>query len=217
MPTFAMVNPVSQGTTKTVVKAKNAVEGANKLYSKLSEHFATNVEHLAFTVQEFKNKNTLGKGPLNSYTHFIATELRGTKNPLAIKVHIDEVKLSKKQTKELQKNFANVLGQIKSTNNLKGGSLDDIYAIDDDDDLFEDEDSDEEWIYNIHRHAKFKKRYPISEMWYYPWAYWDILPSQYINIPTFRLNMSPYVRMMAPLTTIVTKVEKKVVEPSDDA
>jgi hypothetical protein len=216
MPTFAMVNPVSQGTTKTVVKAKNSIEAANKLYSKLAEHFASNVEHLAFSVQEFEKKNTLGKGSLNKYTHFIATELRGTKNTNAIKVHIDQVDLPKKQAREIQKNFANVLSQIKSTNKLKGGSLDDIYAIDDDDDLFGDEDSDEEWIYNIHRHAKFKKRYPISEMWYYPWAYWNILPSSYINIPTFRLNMSPYLRMMAPLSTITIKKETKVVPPGWD-
>jgi hypothetical protein len=219
MPSYAMINPVSQGTAKTVVKANSPIDAANKLYNKLSQHFSSNVEKFAFTIQDFDKKSKLGKGSYKDYHHFLATELRGTKNINAVKVQIEQIEIKKKHSNEIQKNFATVVSEIKNTNKLKGGGyLGDIYDIGDDDaDLFEDEDSDEEWIYNIHRHEPYRKLHPISDWWYYPWSYYDMIPSTYINIPTFRLNMSPYVRLMPPLSSVmIVKKETKVVPPDSD-
>ncbi len=199
-----MINPVPQGTIKTVVKAEDSITAANKLYAKMSSHFAGNLENFQFTIQEFENKKDLGKGKISDYSHYSVSELRGSKNTNAVKVNLEPIKVNKKDVIDIQKNFKNVVNEIKKStkNKMKGGSqYDDIY--DDDADLFDDEDSDEEWLYDIHRHANFRKQHPISNFFYYPWSYRRVITSNYINVPTFKLNIQPYIRLMPPFAFVV--------------
>ncbi len=202
---YTVINPIVQSRNKTVIKSSNHMEAAQKLYGILSKDFNGNMASFGFTIQRLDKKQDIGKGHNKDYTHYIVNEKRGTKNPEAIKLSIEQIDIKEKKIlKELQNNFHNTIKEIKKLKNQdqKGGGNDDD-LFDDDDDLFElDDDDDDDWLYDIYSHEKYKRKGSIYNWWYYPWIYRNIIPVNYINIPTFKLDLQPYVRILSPLSLI---------------
>lgn len=202
---YTIVNPIVQSNNKTVIKSSDNMEAAQKLYGILSKNFDTNMSNFAFTIQKLNDKKHIGKGNSDDYTHYVVNEKRGIKNPDAIKLSIEQVNIrDKKILKELQTNFSNTVSEIKKLKKqeLKGGGRDDD-LFEDDDDLFElDDDVEDDWLYDIYSHEKYKREGSIYNWWYYPWVYRNIIPSNYVNIPTFKLKFQPYVRILSPLSLL---------------
>ena len=200
---YTVINPIISSSNKSVVKEVDDLKAAQKLYEMMSESFDGNNQNFAFTVQKLKAKNEIGKGNSNNYKTYVVQEKRGSNNSNAIKLELTE-KTSKAAVKDLQKNFANTVKLIKQNKNMKGGRGHDDDLFDNDDDLFNSDSNsdDEDWLYDIYSHDKYRREGSIYNWWYYPWAYNNIIPLNYINIPTFKLKYQPYVRILSPLSLV---------------
>lgn len=201
---YTVINPIISSSHKSVVKEVDDLTAAQKLYAMMSESFDGNNQNFAFTVQKLKAKNEIGKGKVENYKTYVVQEKRGTNNSNAIKLELTEKKTNKAAVKDLQKNFANTVKLIKQNKNMKGGRGHDDDLFDNDDDLFNSDSNsdDEDWLYDIYSHDKYRREGSIYNWWYYPWAYNNIIPLNYINIPTFKLKYQPYVRILSPLSLI---------------
>ena len=68
---------------------------------------------------------------------------------------------------------------------MSGG--DTLYWLDDDD------DDNEKWIYNIYDYPKYRRRSQLYGWYYSPYLYNRFFSSRYFSIPTFGLNIHPYI------------------------
>ena len=212
MKTYFLVNPIMTGSGfKSTVKANNSNEAAQKMYKKMSEHYSNNVGHFGFTLQTIESKNDIGSGRSQNYHSFLVSEKRAigkdTKKLNAVKYIIKEIELDKNNLKHIKHHVNTTLNKMNDKSQQGGGYRrynDDLFN---DDDLFDDDhelfdDDDENWLYDIYRHKKYRETSRLHSYWYYPWVYNSFILTDYIHIPTFKLNATPYIRIFPPFGII---------------
>lgn len=167
---YHLVNPHIDGDFKSTVTAKNSLEAANKLYSKLSEHFNNSVPQFYFTIQ---------KG--GKYSHFQVKESRNDNEvSFLIKSYTIENEDSIKQFKTKLDNYKNKQdGGKKSKKSKKSKKHDDS---DDSDDSSSSSD------YYIRPNMSSQ---PIYSWWYDPFLY----NVNSVYIPTFYSYVTPIIEL----------------------
>ena len=195
MEKFALVNPVVGGTIEefTKVSAKNSLEAAKKIYSKLSENFNNNIPKFYFTIQNI-SKSKIGEGDSGKYSHFLIEESKN-KNDVDFRLTRYNVNGNTELFKKFKENLRKINKKINSNRKQKGGHYDlDYYEyykrykhdpIFDDDWLFEDD------IYFPRMKRSYIYSQPISYWWYDPYVY--SIKSSYYYTPTYVSTAIPYV------------------------
>lgn len=167
---YHLVNPHIDGDFESTANAKNSNEAANKLYSKLSEHFNNSVPVFYFTIQKGGGK----------YYHFQVKEQRSENEVnFSIKSYNveDESAIQEFETKlENYKNKRQAGGKKskKSKKAKKPSSSDDEL----------DSSSSSDYYIN-------SKSNPLSQPFYYWWYDPYVYKIDSVYIPTFYSYVTP--------------------------
>ena len=183
---YLLVNPWIHGNIKPVYNGKNQLDAANKAYEDISQYFGNNTPEFLFSLQKVKSKNDIGNGKNSDYYHFQVNEKRGIQNNKAIKFNLQEINFSKKDNKSLtsfKKDLKKTIQNIKKDN--KSDQIGGVW--------FDDDDDNDDWIYNIYSYPRYRNISPFYGWYYSPYLYNRFFSSRYFSIPTFGLNIHPYI------------------------
>lgn len=194
MEKFALVNPVVGGTIEefTKVSAKNSLEAARKIYSKLSENFNNNVPKFYFTIQNI-SKSKIGEGDSGKYSHFLVEESKN-ENDVDFRIIRHNVNGNTELFKKFKENLRKINKKIIS--NQKGGNIKDdnyyeYYRRHKYDDYFDDDFLFDDDIYFPRMKRSSVYSQPISYWWYDPYVY--SIKSSYYYTPTYVSTVVPYI------------------------
>ena len=188
MPEYYLVNPVIGGSLKTKFSGKNNLDAANKAYTTLSEYFNNNIPEFYFTLQEVSSKKTqIGAGKVSDYNHFLVKE---TKKGKQVNFRLVEHNVNN-NSKEL-KNFRDQVKKLAVKSQLGGHKKHSYDNYDDDDDIFEDDDS-EMYFPKMKRSTVLSQ--PVSFWWYDPYVF--RIKKYYV--PTWVAPLAPYMGISVPL------------------
>tara|TARA_B110000208_G_C11685275_1_gene400273 strand:- start:1 stop:708 length:708 start_codon:yes stop_codon:yes gene_type:complete len=214
---YAIVNPFIHGNIKPIIKADDKIGGARAAYKLISSKFSNNIPQFFFSLQKINKKTQIGGGNTNDYYHFKVSEKRGLNNNKAVKFSIEEIPFSKEDNEDLEifiKDLNNTILEIKNSKNHKGGanhdSDNDLFSDnksfnwddddDDDDDIYDLDDDDDDvlkdnFLLDIYKHRKNRSLSSYYGYYYSPYVY-NRFFGKYLYMPTFTLDVSPYIKVV---------------------
>lgn len=172
---YHLVNPHIDGDFESTANAKNSNEAANKLYSRLSEHFNNSVPVFYFTIQ----KGSSGEG---KYYHFQVKENRHNNEVnFSIKPYTVDDESAIQQFESKLENYKNKQAGGKKSRKAKKASK----RHEDSDDFDSSSSSD----YYVRPSTSLSQ--PIYYWWYDPYVY----KIDSVYIPTFYSYVTPLIEL----------------------
>ena len=174
---FVLVNPKIAGNFNIRFKANSANQASKQAYKSLSELFSNSVPQFGFTLQQVTSDQQLGGGN-GKYHHFTVVEKMNSAQKVSYDIH--PAKIHNKVQKDFQKQLQQISKKHATINkNIPSQSTtwaDEMTVTEQDggkhstkDWSLEDDDSDDEWMYNVR--PKYTLDSLVYNWWYYPYLY----------------------------------------------
>ena len=196
---YRLVNPFISGKFNNVVKEKNEVAAAKKMYEKMSKMFNNNIPSFIFTIEKITDKdNQYGGGTKKNYFHFKVTEKKDD-DKINFKISPYEGTNNKKLTKFKEK----LKKKVKQQGGDKGISDEsNLDWLDDEDDIKSSHSVPVSPVLSVSPTISITPSTPLvitDNSYFHPIYNWWYDPNLYLinqlYVPTFVSSVTPYVEI----------------------